>query len=72
MLTKVEIFSEKGGIFKLFNPWKEGALLKESSLLKKGAHLNSNIIRDEIIEIQTEPGQKFVFIGYNSIITIIS
>jgi hypothetical protein len=50
-ITKVEVFSERGGMFQLHNPWKNGA------------DVNGEIIRDEIIEIMTEPGERYVFVS---------
>lgn len=50
-ILSVEVFSEKGGILKMHNPWNQGAIL------------NGNKIENKIIELQTQPNQKYVFIN---------
>jgi alpha-L-fucosidase 2 len=48
-ISSIEILSEKGGNFKMHNPWENGAVV------------NGKIIKNNIIELQTQPGEKLIF-----------
>ena len=52
-ITTVDVFSEKGGLFQLINPFQS------EKILLNGKTIDQNSFEDIVIKINTNPGQRF-------------